>query len=85
MRHKQAVRAFHIDTIQNKPVGLAEGLSCRLNLIYGEDRGTVIINSGCFLELSLKIAMESATMEQSRKKQVIEMNAGIIAGQMLVL
>ena len=26
MRHKQAVRAFHIDTIHNKPVGLAGGL-----------------------------------------------------------
>ena len=33
--HKQAVRAFNIDTIHNKPVGLAEGLSYRLNLIYG--------------------------------------------------
>ena len=69
--HKQAVRAFNIDAIHNKPVGLAEGLSYRLNLIYGvmiENKNGISYNG------TIKI-----------KKQVIEMNAGIIAGQMLVL
>ncbi|MDB2127323.1 hypothetical protein, partial [Enterocloster clostridioformis] len=53
IRHKQAVRAFHIDTIHNKPVGLAEGLSCRLNLIYGviieNKNGISCIGRGCLI------------------------------------
>ena len=51
--HKQAVRAFHIDTIHNKPVGLAEGLSCRLNLIYGviieSKNGISCTGRGCLI------------------------------------